>query len=225
MAPVAGRVGLRLVDPGNYVQASDTNGIVIITQLDPISVLFSVPEDNLPEIADQVQAGVTLQATAFDRANITKLAVGNVTTLDNTIDPTTGTLKLRAQFDNKNDHLFPNQFVNIRLLVRTEKNVVTVPTAAVQNGAPGTYVYLINADNTVAVHPIKLGVTEGGMVAVDTGLKEGDRVVVDGSDRLRDGAHVRVVQPGNAAATPPAAGPATPDTHRHRRSGAKPDAQ
>jgi membrane fusion protein, multidrug efflux system len=197
VSPVDGRVGLRLVDAGNFVQTTDTTGLVIITQLQPISVIFVVPEDDLPQIMAQMHAGTQLQVTAFDRANVTQLATGHVTTLDNEIDTTTGTVKLRAEFDNSDDKLFPNQFVNAQLLVTTLKDVVTVPTAAIQRGAPGTYVYVINADNTVSVRPIKIGPTDGEKAAVDSGLAPGDRVVIDGADRLRDGAHVTIPASGD----------------------------
>jgi membrane fusion protein, multidrug efflux system len=192
VSPVNGRVGLRLVDPGNFVQTTDSTGIVVITQLQPISVIFVVPEDDLPQIMEQMRAGTQLQVTAFDRANVTELATGHVTTLDNEIDTTTGTVKLRAEFDNSDDKLFPNQFVNAQLLIKSLHDVVTVPTAAIQRGAPGTYVYIINADDTVAVRPIKIGPVDGEAAAVDSGLAPGDRVVVDGADRLRDGARVTV---------------------------------
>jgi membrane fusion protein, multidrug efflux system len=197
VSPVDGRVGLRLVDAGNFVQTTDTTGLVIITQLQPISVIFVVPEDDLPQIMAQMRAGTQLQVTAFDRANVTQLATGHVTTLDNEIDTTTGTVKLRAEFDNSDDKLFPNQFVNAQLLITTLKDVVTVPTAAIQRGAPGTYVYIINADNTVSVRPIKIGPTDGEKAAVDSGLAPGDRVVIDGADRLRDGAHVMIPGSGD----------------------------
>jgi multidrug efflux system membrane fusion protein len=195
VSPVDGRVGLRLVDPGNYVQTTDASGIAVITQLHPISVIFSVPEDDLPQIIAELQAGATLQVTAFDRSNVTQLATGRVSTLDNQIDTTTGTVKLRAQFNNSDDKLFPNQFVNVQLLVKSLHDVVTAPTSAIQRGAPGTYAYVINADGTVSVRPIKLGPTDDTMVTVDSGLAPGDRVVVDGADRLRDGA--QVIVPGN----------------------------
>ena len=154
LSPVTGRVGLRLVDPGNYVQTNNSTGIAVVTQLQPITVIFPVPEDDLPEIVPQLNAGTALQVQAYDRANVKLLATGLVSALDNQIDTTTGTVKVRAQFENNDSALFPNQFVNAQLLVRTLKNVVTVPTAAIQRGAPGTYVYLINANNTVSVRPI-----------------------------------------------------------------------
>jgi membrane fusion protein, multidrug efflux system len=197
VSPVDGRVGLRLVDAGNFVQTTDTTGLVVITQLQPISVIFVVPEDDLPQIMEQMHAGTQLQVTAFDRANVAQLATGHVTTLDNEIDTTTGTVKLRAEFDNSDDKLFPNQFVNAQLLVKSLKDVVTVPTAAIQRGAPGTYVYIINADDTVSVRPIKVGPTDGEKAAVNSGLSPGDRVVIDGADRLRDGAHVTIPGSGD----------------------------
>ncbi len=191
ISPIDGRVGLRLVDAGNYVQTTDT-GIAVLTQLHPISVIFTVPEDDLPQIMAQMRAGRTLEVRAYDRANINELAVGKVITLDNQIDTTTGTVKLRAEFANLDDQLFPNQFVNARLLIKTLNNVVTAPTAAIQRGAPGAFVYLIGADNTVSVRPIEIGPTDRDMVAVVKGLSPGDRVVVDGADRLRDGAAVYI---------------------------------
>ena len=192
VAPVDGRVGLRLVDPGNYVQIGATTGIVVITQLQPISVIFAVPEDSLPQVMARVQAGATLAVTAFDRENVVQLATGKFSSIDNEVDTTTGTVKLRAAFDNEDQRLFANQFVNVVLNLDTEKDVVTVPIAAVQRGAPGTYVYLLGEGNVVSVHPIKLGAQDGGFFAVESGLNPGDRVVTDGADRLRDGAHVSV---------------------------------
>ena len=200
IAPVTGRVGLRLVDPGNYVQIGATTGIVVITRLQPISVIFAVPEDNLPQIMARVQAGATLPVTAFDRENVVQLSTGQFSSIDNVVDTTTGTVKLRAAFDNVDQRLFANQFVNVVLNLDTEKDVVTVPIAAVQRGAPGTYVYLLGEGNVVSVHPIKLGAQDGGFFAVESGLNPGDRVVTDGADRLRDGAHVSVPDPAQNAA-------------------------
>lgn len=194
-APVSGRIGLRLVDAGNYVQTTDT-GIAVITQLHPISVIFNVPEDDLPKIMAALRAGRSLVVTAYDRANVTQLAVGKLVTVDNQIDQTTGTAKIRADFENLDDRLFPSQFVNARLLVETLHDVVTVPVAAIQRGAPGTYAYVVNSENIVSVRPVELGSADGGMIAVTSGLSVGDRVVVDGADRLRDGA--RVLVPGDA---------------------------
>src|SRR5215831_14226914 len=189
VSPVTGRAGLRLVDPGNYVTANDAIGIVVITQLRPISVIFTVAEDNLPQIVKRLRAGATMPVTAFDRSGATKLAAGTLKTLDNQIDTTTGTLKLRAEFANEDDSLFPNQFVNVQLLIDTLHDATVVPTSAIQRGAPGTFVYLVNAD-TVTVRPVTLGPASGERVAIQEGLAPGDRVVVDGADKLRNGARV-----------------------------------
>jgi len=218
VSPVDGRVGLRQVDPGNYVQVGDT--LVIVTQLHPISVVFSLPEDDLPQIQARLHAGATLPVIAFDRSGKTQIATGTLSTLDNQIDTTTGTVKLRAAFDNADETLFPNQFVNARLLVDTLHDVVTVPAAAVQHGAPGAFVYLVGADDTVSVRPIETGASDGGMIQVQKGLQPGDRVVTDGTDRLRDGAHVTVAGQdggagqGAAAAAAPADGQAGGQRHR-----------
>jgi len=200
VSPLDGRVGLRLVDQGNYVTPGDVNGLVVITQLQPISVLFTVPEDNLQSIANRLQAGATLPVTALDRSGATKLADGTLQTFDSQIDPTTGTIKLRAQFPNDKRTLYPNQFVNIRLLLDTHKDVATMSNAGIQRGVPGTFVYLVNADNTVSVRPIKLGVTDGDRVEVVSGLQVGDRVVIDGADKLRDGAKI-IVRPETSTNT------------------------
>ena len=205
VSPITGRVGLRLVDPGNYVQTTSSGGLAVITQLQPITVIFTLPEDDLPEIMPQLSAGKTLAVTAYDRANLHPLGTGLVSAVDNQVDTTTGTVKVRAQFDNTDNALFPNQFVNARLLVKTLQNAVTVPTPAVQRGSPGAYVYVINADNTVAVRPITTGAVDGNLTAVNSGLAAGERVVIDGTDRLRDGLHVIVAvdngQPAAPAAT------------------------
>jgi multidrug efflux system membrane fusion protein len=182
--------------------------------MQPITVIFPIPEDDLPQIVPQLNAGTTLQVSAYDRANVKMLATGRVIALDSQIDTTTGTVKVRAQFDNPDYALFPNQFVNAQLLVRTLHDAVTVPTAAILRGEPGTYVYVINGDSTVSVRPIRLGPTDGPMAAVNSGLAVGDRVVVDGGDRLRDGA--RVIVPG-AQGQPPAAAAPAHDEHPHNR--------
>jgi multidrug efflux system membrane fusion protein len=215
LAPNDGRVGLRQVDQGNYVTPGDANGIVVITQIKPISVLFTVPEDNLQSISKRLQAGAVLPATALDRTGATKIADGTLQTFDSQIDPTTGTIKLRAQFPNESQTLFPNQFVNIRLLLDTHKDATTMPTAGIQRGQPGTFVYLVNDDSTVSVRPIKLGATDGDRVEVLSGLAPGDRIVVDGADKLRDGAkiNVRAATDANApagAANAPAGAAKTP---------------
>lgn len=198
VSPIDGRTGLRQVDAGNFVQASSTTGIAVITQMQPISVLFSVPEDNLPGIVQRVRSGATLSVEAYDRANVRLLATGQLATLDNQIDTTTGTVKLRALFANLDESLYPNQFVNARLLVNTMQGTVRVPVQAVQRGEPGTYVYVINANNTVSVRPVKVGPADGGFMAVLSGLQVGETVVTDGTDRLRDGAAVTVPPPAQA---------------------------
>ena len=201
VSPVTGRVGLRQVDQGNYVTPGDTNGIVVVTQLQPMSVLFTLPEDNVLAVTKPLHAGQTLEAVAMDRGNTQKLATGKLTNTDNQIDTATGTFKLRAEFDNSDESLFPNQFVNIQLLVDTKRDQMVVPTSAVQRGAPGTFVYVVNQDSTVSVRPVKLGVAQGERQAVVSGLALDDQVVTDGVDRLRDGA--KVILPG---AQPPALG-------------------
>jgi multidrug efflux system membrane fusion protein len=210
VSPVTGRIGLRLVDPGNYVQTSNSTGLAVVTQMQPITVIFPIPEDNLPDVMPALNAGKSLEVFAYDRANVKMLAVGRVAALDSQIDTTTGTVKVRAQFDNPDNALFPNQFVNAQLLVNTLKDVVTVPTAAIQRGAPGNYVYTINNDNTVSVRTINIGPNDEPMTAVTSGLSAGDRVVVDGTDRLRDGARVIVPgsKPHNDASGAPQSGPA-----------------
>ncbi|HMK69521.1 MAG TPA: efflux RND transporter periplasmic adaptor subunit [Xanthobacteraceae bacterium] len=223
VSPVTGRVGLRLVDPGNYVQTTNSTGLAVVTQLQPITVIFPIPEDDLPDIVPQLNAGGTFLVSAYDRANVKLLATGRVIALDSQIDTTTGTVKVRAQFDNSDFALFPNQFVNAQLLVKTLNDVVTVPTAAIQRGAPGAYVYIVNADNTVSVRPIKLGPTDGPMAAVNAGLSAGERVVVDGTDRLREGARVRIPDDAGPAVSPPgAAAPSAPaqgsDHSQNRRN-------
>jgi membrane fusion protein, multidrug efflux system len=200
IAPVNGRVGLRLVDPGNYVTPGDATGLVVITQFQPITVIFPVAEDNLPQITQRLKVAKALPVTAFDRSGAVKLATGALKILDNQIDTTTGTLKLRAEFANQEDTLFPNQFVNIEMVVDTLHGVTIIPTAAVQRGAPGTFVYLVNADQTVTVRPVTLGPSHGDMVAIDKGLSPGDRVVIDGADRLRNGARVVMRDEGTGTA-------------------------
>jgi multidrug efflux system membrane fusion protein len=206
VAPVSGRVGLRQVDQGNYVQVSDPNGIVVITQLKPISVIFTLPEDNLAAILKRVNAGAKLPVIAYDRSGTTKLATGTLTTFDNQIDTTTGTFKLRAQFDNADEALFPNQFVNVQVLVNTLSGATIVPNAAIQRGAPGTFVYIVKPDNTVAVQKVTLGPGDGTNVAVTEGLEPGQAVVVDGADKLRDGAKVTIPNAAAGAGPAPAGG-------------------
>lgn len=192
-APISGRLGLRQVDRGNLVSSSDTNGLVVITQTQPISVVFTLPETQLPEVRAELAQGKTLAVEAYDRADTRRIASGKLETLDNQIDVTTGTLKLKAKFDNQDDALFPNQFVNVRLHVLTRKDVTAIPTAAIQQGSAGAFVFQVQADNTVQVKQVKLGAINNGMVAVNEGLQPGDRVVTEGTDRLRAGAKVEVV--------------------------------
>ena len=196
-SPVTGRVGLRQVDLGNLLTAGQATGVVVVTQLQPISVVFPVPEDSIGDIMGRVRDSAVLTADAYDRAQTKKLASGKLSTLDNQIDTTTGTVKLRALFDNPGDELFPNQFVNIRLLVNTLHNQTVIPAAAIQRGAQGTYVYLVNPDHTVSMRTVTLGQTDNDRVAISKGLMAGDTVVVDGADRLREGAHVLL--PGEKA--------------------------
>jgi multidrug efflux system membrane fusion protein len=196
-APITGRVGLRLVDPGNIVHASDTNGLLVITQIQPISVIFPIAEDQLPDVLRKIRAGERLGVDAFDREK-KKLATGWLTTLDNQIDPTTATVKIRATFDNKDNALFPNQFVNARLLVEEKHGVTLVHTAAVQRNSQTTYVFLVKPDSTVTVRPITIGTTEGDDAEVSSGLSPGDVVVMTGVDKLQEGSKVRVQMYGEA---------------------------
>jgi len=201
VSPVTGVVGLRLVDPGNIVQTGDTNGMVVITQLQPISVIFSVGEDQLPPILQKIRAGQMLTVDAWDRELKNKLASGTLTTLDNEIDQTTGTLKLRASFDNANRALFPNQFVNARLLVQEKTGVTLLQSAAIQRNTNDTYVYLIKPDSTVTVRIIKTGTTDGDQAEITSGLSPGDTVVMTGVDKLQEGSKVAVNASGAAGAS------------------------
>jgi multidrug efflux system membrane fusion protein len=191
-APISGRIGLRQVDVGNIVRSSDTNGIVVITQLQPISAIFTIPEDSVSTVMRRLKSGDKLQVDAWDRAEKTKLASGTLVTVDNQIDPATGTVKLRAQFANSDSALFPNQFVNARMLVDTLEGATVVPNAAIQRGSQGTFVYVVKPDNTVSVRPVKLGPAQGELVSVESGLTPGEHVVTDGADRLREGARVEI---------------------------------
>ncbi|PRH14466.1 MdtA/MuxA family multidrug efflux RND transporter periplasmic adaptor subunit [Burkholderia multivorans] len=229
VAPVSGRVGLRQVDPGNYVTPGDTNGIVVITQLQPMSVIFTTSEDNLPQILKQVNAGQKLSVTAYNRNNTIPLETGSLETLDNQIDTSTGTVKLRATFDNKEGLLFPNQFVNTRLLVDVIRDATIVPTSAVLTGSIGQFVYIVKPDNTVTVRKVKVGPVDGERTSIVDGVAVGERVVTDGSDRLREGAKISIPadQPKGAsgahgASTASAASAASGAAGRHggRRHGA-----
>ena len=215
-APVGGRLGLRQVDLGNIVHSADANGLVVITQLQPITVIFTIPEDSLPSVMKKLQAGEKLPVTAFDRAGKTQLAAGALLTVDNQIDPATGTVKLKAQFANEDLALFPSQFVNVRMLVDTKVAATVIPAAAVQRGTPGTFVYAVDPETkVVSVRKVKLGPTQGETVSVEDGVKPGTLVVVDGADKLREGAVVEMVVRDNS---PPKDGP------RKGRRGAKADA-
>lgn len=189
-APISGRVGLRLVDPGNIVHASDQNGIVVITQLQPIAVLFSLPQDQLPQVSAKLRAGVQLNVEAFDRDDTQKIATGKLLTFDNEIDPTTGTYKLKSVFTNSDNSLFPNQFVNVHLLVDTMHNLTIVPAPAIQRGPQGTYVYAVGSDNTVKIRPVTIALTTANSVGLSGGVNTGDIVVIDGQDKLQDGSKV-----------------------------------
>jgi multidrug efflux system membrane fusion protein len=207
-APVSGRVGLRQVDPGNYVNIGDTNGVAIITTLDPIDVEFSMPEDNVPQIAQRLATGAVLTATAFDRTGATTLAQGTLLTLDNQIDTTTGTIKAKARFHNAGGVLFPNQFVNVQLLVDTKTGQVVVPTQAVRHGSKGDYVFTVD-EGTAKMNMVKVGVSAGERTAIDSGIKVGDQVITDGGDRLTDGATILLPgqTPPNANRKPKGTGP------------------
>jgi multidrug efflux system membrane fusion protein len=199
-APISGRVGLRLVDQGNFVQTTDTNGLVVVTQLQPITVVFTIPEDNIPPLLDRLKRGVRLPVEAYDRALQRRLATGYLLTVDNQIDAATGTVKLKAVFPNDDKALFPNQFVNARLLVDTQHEATLIPTMAIQRNAQGAFVYLVKPDQTVAMHTVSAGTTDGDLTAVE-GLKAGDVIAADNFDRLRDGVKISARnQPANASA-------------------------
>ena len=217
-APLSGRVGLRLVDLGNIVHAADTNGLVVITQMDPISAIFTISEDQLQVVLKKMAGGQALEVDAYDRDGKTKLAQGSLTTLDNQIDPATGTLKLRATFANPKGRLFPNQFVNARLLVQEKRGVTLVPTAAVQRNSQATYVYVVKADSTVTVRPITLGTTEGDDSEVTTGLAPDEVVVMTGVDKLQEGSKVSAQIP---SANPPAVPAVSPSAGPSAKTGAQ----
>jgi multidrug efflux system membrane fusion protein len=198
-APIAGRLGLRRVDAGNLLNANDPAGVVVITQTQPIAVMFTLPENDLPAVRAPMLGGKTLAVDAYDRADMNRLAEGKLSSIDNQIDIATGTVKLKAEFANQTDALFPNQFVNIRMKVRTLQDALTIPAAAVQQGNRGAFVYVVEADDLAAVKPVKIGDRSGERVVVLEGIKAGDRVVLEGTDRLRAGAKVRVIGAPGAA--------------------------
>jgi membrane fusion protein, multidrug efflux system len=207
-APISGRVGLRQVDPGNIVHASDANGLVTIAQVKPISVIYPIPEDNVPRVVKRAQSGEAIAVDAYDRSGKTKLATGRMLTFDNQIDTTTGTVKLKADFPNQDGALFPNQFVNIRMGIETHQDATLVPSAAIQRGAPGTFVFLVKPDQTVSIAPVKLGAAEGETTEILSGIDPGNQVVVDGADKLREGSKIELIDPAaRAAQTTPQKGP------------------
>jgi len=199
-APIAGRLGLRQVDAGNIVRASDTNGLVVITQLQPITVIYTIPQDNLQVVLKRMQSGERMPVDAYDRDQKVKLASGTLLTVDNQIDTATGTVKLKAQFANDEANLFPNQFVNVRMLIDTRRDATTVPSAALQRGAQGLFVYVVKEDRTVTLRDVKTGPAENDVTVIESGVEPGELVVVDGMDRLREGA--KVLLPSTDAAAP-----------------------
>jgi multidrug efflux system membrane fusion protein len=224
-APTSGRVGLRLVDLGNMIHASDTGGIVVITQLHPISVLFSITQDALPAVLKRFKANDPIAVEAFDRDGKTLLASGKLVTIDNQIDPSTGTVKLRAEFPNEDELLFPNQFVNVQLIAEKIEDATVVPAAAVQRGAAGTFVYVVKEEKeqkTVSVRPIKTGTDDRGLTAVVEGVAPGDLVVVDGVDKLREGSPVEVVSRAAAGSPEGKKGKGGKSGGKRAREGAKP---
>jgi len=198
-SPITGRVGLRLVDAGNIVHATDANGLAVITQLQPIAVVFSIPEDNLPVLENAMKSNSQLPVAAYDRDLKHKLATGTLLTTDNQIDPTTGTIKLKASFPNLDNALFPNQFVNAKLLVDTLHNAILIPAAGLQRSQQGAFVYVVKPDHTVEMRSVTVGATQGDLIAISKGLAAGDLVVTDGVDKLQQGTHVNM----QMAAVPP----------------------
>ena len=198
-SPITGRVGLRLVDAGNIVHATDPNGLAVITQLQPIAVVFSIPEDNLPRLENAMKSNSQLPVAAYDRDLKHKLATGTLLTTDNQIDPTTGTIKLKASFPNLDNALFPNQFVNAKLLVETIRNAILIPAAGLQRSQQGSFVYVVKPDHTVEMRSVTVYATQGDLIAISKGLAAGDLVVTDGVDKLQQGTHVNM----QMAAVPP----------------------
>jgi multidrug efflux system membrane fusion protein len=205
-APIGGRVGLRQVDAGNMVRTGDPAGLVVITQMQPITVVFTIPQDDLPAVLARSRRGEAVPVEAWDRAQAVKLATGQLASIDNQIDPTTGMIRLKAQFANRDEMLFPSQFVNVRMLVDTKKGVVVVPSAAIQIGVQGSFVWVVDDDRKVALRVVKPGPSEGDVVAVETGLEGGEAIVVEGVDRLREGSTVVTSERGGGPASRPARG-------------------
>src|ERR1700730_13325806 len=201
-APITGRVGLRLVDMGNIVHAADTTGLLVITQLQPIAVIFSLPQDQLSQVLSKLHGKQQLPVDAYDRDDTTKIATGKLLTIDNQIDTTTGTYKLKSEFSNERETLFPNQFVNVHLLVDTQRNLTVVPSPAIQRGPQGTYVYLAQKDNSVKIQPVTVALSSGNFTGIATGLQSGDNVVVDGQDKLQDGSKIEARSPTGGSANP-----------------------
>ncbi len=195
ISPFDGRVGLRLVDPGNFVQTSDTTGLFVLTTTTPTTVIFTIPEDDVPKLLPQIYAGKKIKVEAYDRQQNTLLATGQMLAIDNVINVSTGTVKLRATFNNEQNKFFPNQFVNIKILAQTLNNATIVPTAAIQHGNAADFVYALNTDGTVAVKPIKIGIVSGDDTVIDSGLTTGQKVVIDGADKLTNSAKVRILPP------------------------------
>ncbi len=195
-APIGGRVGLRQVDAGNYVTPGLSTGLAVITQLTPITVIFTLPEDSVPDVSARLRTGTPIPVYAYDRSNTNKLATGTLATIDNQVDTSTGTFRLRATFPNDDGSLFPNQFVNVRMLLNVLDDAIVIPSSAIEHGQQGDYVYVVKPDNTVTARPVTLGATEGERVAVDDGLDVGEKVVVDGADKLKEGTKVMVQRPG-----------------------------
>jgi len=200
-APLSGRLGLRLVDPGNIVHASDQNGLVVITRLQPIAVVFTIPEDSLPPVLAKLNADVKLPVDAWDREQKQRLASGTLLTVDNQIDPTTGTVRLKAVFPNADLRLFPSQFVNAHLRLDVKRDATVVPAAAIQQSSQGPFVYVVKPDHSATVRPVKIGVTEGDTAAIDSGVLPSEMVVVDGAERLREGSLVALQEPGGGSPT------------------------
>jgi len=213
-APVSGRVGLRLVDQGNYVTPGDANGLVLLTQVRPITVIFTLPEDNIPAVIKQVRGGAKIRVAAYNRDDTVRLATGALSTIDNTVDPTTGTFKLRAMFPNDDEALFPNQFVNAAMLLDVEHGATVIPTSAIERGQQGSFVYVVGSDNKVSAKTVKLGASEGERVAVASGISVGDKVVVDGADRLKDGMEVAAQEAARPGANAPGKSAAPAGEHR-----------